>query len=245
MSEIKIDLPTYWVTIPSSQKQLLVRPFTRKEEKLLLIAAESKDQKTVVETVKQVINNCIVEGDGPLDLDKMPFFDVDFLFIFLRAKSIGETVELKLTCNNEVEGKLCGHTMPVTVDISNAKVVKDETIDKDIKLSQKFGVLMKYPTYALMKTLDDIDPLDQKTEIIVNSIEYVYDTDGKITKIGPEFSKKQMADLVDGLTEENYKKLERFVDNFPVFVVTLEKKCEKCGFEHKIDYSDFYDFFFY
>ena len=95
----KIDLPTYTVNLPSDNRELKVRPFTVKEEKLLLMAAESGKSADVIDTVKQVINNCIVKGS--FDVDKAPFFDVDFLFIFLRAKSIGEVVEVNLTCRSE------------------------------------------------------------------------------------------------------------------------------------------------
>jgi hypothetical protein len=239
----KIDVPTYWVTIPSTQKEIKVRPFSVKEEKLLLMAAESKDVHMIVDTVKQVINNCVIEGDA-FDMEKLPFFDVDFLFIFLRAKSIGETVELNLTCNNEVDGHKCGNVIPVSLDIANATIKRDESIDKDIRLDKNTGVIMKYPPYSLMKELESTGELDQKTEIITSSIDYIYDTKGSIYRIGPDFTKKEMKDFVESLTEVQYKKLERFVDNFPVFVVKLEEKCGKCGFEHKIDYTDFYDFFF-
>ena len=83
----KIDVPTYEIEIPSSKEKIKVRPFTVKEEKLLLMAMESKDVNEIVNTVKQIISNCII--NGKVDVDKIPFFDIDFLFIFLRAKSIG------------------------------------------------------------------------------------------------------------------------------------------------------------
>ena len=111
----KIELPAYDFTIPSSGKQIRVRPFTVKEEKMLLMAIESKAPSDIILTVKQVINNCILDGD--LDVDKMPFFDIDYLFIFLRAKSVGETVAVKLTCNNVVDDKPCGNEFMAEMDI--------------------------------------------------------------------------------------------------------------------------------
>ena len=101
----KIDVPTYDVTLPSSGKEIRIRPFLVKEEKLLLMAVESKDSENIIKTTKQVINNCIVSGD--IDLDKIPFFDVDYLFIALRAKSIGEKIEVNYRCNNNVGGQPC------------------------------------------------------------------------------------------------------------------------------------------
>ena len=102
----KISVPTYDLTIPSTKEKIKVRPFSVKEEKLLLIALESENMGEIASTVKQVINNCIIKGE--VDVDKLPFFDIDYMFIFLRAKSIGESVEVKMTCNNVVDGEKCG-----------------------------------------------------------------------------------------------------------------------------------------
>mgnify|MGYP003346924933 CR=1 FL=1 len=107
----KIDVPTYEYKIPSSGKTIKVRPFSVKEEKLLLMAAESDKYDEVVATVKQVINNCII--DGEFNVDKAPFFDIDFMFIFLRGKSIGELIDIKMTCHNVVKKKTCGNIFQI------------------------------------------------------------------------------------------------------------------------------------
>jgi hypothetical protein len=122
----KIELPAYEFTVPSTEKIIRVRPFTVREEKLLLLAIESKVAAEVIVTVKQVINNCILDGD--IDVDKMPFFDIDYLFIFLRAKSVGDTVEVKLTCNNVVEDKVCGNQFMADMDIGKVELIKDDEL---------------------------------------------------------------------------------------------------------------------
>ena len=236
-----ISLPTYEVTIPSTGKTLNCRPFTVAEEKLLLMASESKDSKMVIDTVRQVIKNCILEGE--FDFEKSPFFDVDYLFIFLRAKSIGETVEVQLTCNHIVEGAPCGHRMPVALDISKCSIVKDDTLSNDIKLDTKNGVKMKYPSYSLMKHIENKKGVDVKTETIVSSIYYIYDGKGN-TFSSKDMTREKMKAFIEGLTEEKYKKLENWIDNFPFFLLEVNKTCDKCGFEHKLRYSDFLDFFF-
>ena len=101
----KITVPTYELTIPSSQQKIKVRPFSVKEEKMLLMALEAENMVDIANSVKQVINNCIISGE--VDVDKLPFFDIDYMFIFLRAKSGGESVEVKMTCNNIVDGNKC------------------------------------------------------------------------------------------------------------------------------------------
>ena len=237
----KIDLPTYTVNLPSDNRELKVRPFTVKEEKLLLMAAESGKSADVIDTVKQVINNCIVKGS--FDVDKAPFFDVDFLFIFLRAKSIGEVVEVNLTCNNTLDdGRRCGHTFPTGMDIQNYELMRNEDITDTIKLTDSSGVKMKYPNYALVKKLDDIPESERKIKVVINSIEHIYDKKGVYSS--KDYSTKELQDFVEGLTEAHYKKLENFIDNFPTMVVRLKADCPKCGYHHEVRYSDFLDFFY-
>ena len=215
--------------------------FRSKEEKLLLMAAESGKSADVIDTVKQVINNCIVKGS--FDVDKAPFFDVDFLFIFLRAKSIGEVVEVNLTCNNTLDdGRRCGHTFPTGMDIQNYELMRNEDITDTIKLTDSSGVKMKYPNYALVKKLDDIPESERKIKVVINSIEHIYDKKGVYSS--KDYSTKELQDFVEGLTEAHYKKLENFIDNFPTMVVRLKADCPKCGYHHEVRYSDFLDFFY-
>ena len=163
------------------------------------------------------------------------------MFVFLRAKSIGDSIEVNLTCNNEVDGKVCGNIFPSMMNISNCEIEKNESIPDDIKLSAQQGVKMKYPSYNQMKHIEAGNEIDQKTNAIVNSIDYIYDKDGVYS--WKDYSKEELKDFVEGLTEENYRKLQDFVDNFPKFVVKMEATCDKCGFHHNVRYSDFYDFF--
>jgi len=236
----KIDVPTYEIEIPSNKEKIKVRPFNVKEEKLLLMAMESKDVNEIVNTVKQIINNCIITGK--VEIDKLPFFDIDFLFIFLRAKSIGEAVEVNLTCNNVLDdGNTCGNFFPAMMDIAKCEVVYPEKISDDIKLNEKQGVKMRYPNYAAMKRVEFGNEVDEKTNTIVNAIDYIYDAKGMYS--WKDYSKEELKEFVETLTEENYNKMMEFVDNFPTFVVKMEADCNKCGYHHNVRYTDFYDFF--
>lgn len=239
----KIDLPTYEIKLPSSGKTITIRPFVVKEEKLLLMAVESDDDEFIIDTTKQIINNCIVKGD--VNVDKLPFFDVDYLFIALRAKSVGESIDIKFTCNNtKDDGEKCGNVFPAKIDVSNCVVEKDESISLDVRLTPKISVRMKYPSYSMMRTLmGDFSesPMDVKNDIIVNSIEYLVDGDNVISM--KDITKEELYEFIEGLTQEQYKKLERFVDNFPSFLITAEATCDACGFHHKLRYKDFSSFF--
>jgi len=235
----KIDVPTYDVTLPSTKEKITVRPFTVKEEKLLLMAMESKDNDEIIKTVKQIITNCLI--GGKLEFNKLPFFDIDFLFIFLRAKSIGEKVEVSLTCNNIVDGKKCGNVFETDMDIAKCEIEEKEGISPDIKLNEKQGIKMRYPNYSSMKYAESGNPIDLKTNVIVNSIDSIYDAKGVYS--WKDYSKEELKEFVESLTEENYNKLQEFVDNFPTFAVKLEATCNKCGFHHNVRYTDFFDFF--
>lgn len=236
----KIDLPTYQIKIPSSGKEITIRPFLVKEEKLLLIALESGDEYEIINTTKQVINNCIV--DNVVNVESLPFFDVDYLLIVLRAKSVGESIEIKFNCNNEVNDELCGAVFPANIDISNCEIVQNPDIKKDIRLSGNILVKMKYPTYSAMKQImTDEDEITRKVKLISNSIEMVQDKDKVYT--AKDFSKDELISFIEGLTQDQFKKLELFVDNFPTFEVTSEAICSKCGFNHKLRYNEFTSFF--
>lgn len=241
MSLPKIDLPIYELTIPSTKETVSVRPFTVKEEKLLLMAVESKNIKDISSTVKQVINNCIVEGK--VDLDKLPFFDIDYMFIFLRAKSIGEKQEIRLTCKNMVEDHECNNVFPAVVDMGKVEILSDPNITNDIKLSDKKGVQMKYPNYSAIKQIDTAtNDIDKKTALIVACIQYIYDE--KATYSAKDYTTEEITQFVEELTEAQYKQLEEYVDNFPTFAAIVDATCDKCGFEHHVRYTDFLDFFY-
>jgi len=236
----KIDLPVYNVKLPSNGKEIAIRPFLVKEEKLLLMAIESGDDSEIINVTKQVINNCII-SEG-INIETLPFFDMDYLFIALRAKSVGESIEIKFTCNNEVDGNRCAAIFPATIDIANCEVVSNPNISKDIKISGTMMIKMKYPTYTAMKTIMDNDnDLNKKIRIISSSIEMIQDKDKIYTT--KDLTKDELISFVENLTNEQYKKLENFVDNFPSFVITSEAKCTKCGFDHKLRYNEFTSFF--
>lgn len=236
----KIELPTYTIKLPSNGKEITIRPFLVKEEKLLLIAAQSKDENEIINATKQVINNCVIEGD--VNVDTLPFFDIDYIFISLRAKSIGETVSVNFTCNNLVDDVPCNNRFVANIDMAKSEIVKADNISDDISLSGTLKIKMKYPTYSVMKTLNDDDiNLEKKIKIITSSISQIIDKDKVYTS--KDFTPDEVKTFIEGLTQDQFAKLENYVDNFPSFVVNAEATCSKCGYEHKIKYDNFTTFF--
>ena len=239
MSLPKVDVPIYEITLPSDKRTVKIRPFLVKEEKLLLMAVESNDNANIIKTTKQVINNCLLE---PIDVEKLPFFDVDYLFIALRAKSIGEKIEVSYTCNNDVENGKCGGNFQTEIDISNCEIEKDESIDTTIKLSDTITMKMKYPSYDIMKLIMGNETIiEKKIRVIMSCVERIVSGDKIFTQ--KDFTKEELKDFLENLTQDQYKKLEYFVDNFPTFYVKASGICHKCGFNHEIKYQDYARFF--
>lgn len=236
----KIDVPTYDLKIPSSGKEIKIRPFLVKEEKMLLIAAESKDDNEIIRTTKQVINNCVVSGE--VNVEKLPFFDIDYLFIALRAKSIGDTVDVKFRCNAITDEGTCGNTFDAKIDIANVEVVKDETVTKDIVLDGKTKIKMKYPSYVVMKQIaEEKIPIEKKIIVMVHSIDQIIEN-GKVYT-SKDFTPMELKAYIESMTQEQFRKLENFIDKLPNFVITADAQCDSCGFQHKLRYDDFSSFF--
>jgi hypothetical protein len=236
----KIDLPIYELTLPSTGKEINIRPFTVKEEKILLMAADSNDENYIINTTKQVINSCLLTED--INIDKLPFFDIDYIFIALRAKSIGESVEMQFVCNNVIEDEPCKNVFYADIDISKATVDIDEDIKTTIQLSNKLSVKMRYPSYSVMKTLGgDMSVIERKILLIVSCIDQIIE-DEKVHSY-KDYSREDLASFIEGLLEEQFLKLCQFVENFPSFSVKLTAKCPKCSFDHFIKYDDFTSFF--
>lgn len=239
----QLTTPIYTVNLPSSGNEIRVRPFLVKEEKLLLMAAESKDTSEVINTTKQIVSNCLVDGAGVANVDQMPFFDVDYLFLTLRAKSISENIDVNFTCNNTKDGKKCGAVFPVSLDISKSSITRDENLKDEIFLTEKVGVKMKYPKYSAMKKIvSDETALDKRIRVIQACIDYLFDD--KQTYPAREMSKEEMDGFIEGLTTAQLDKLGDWVAKLPELAIKVERECPSCGFNHKIVYKDFTSFFF-
>jgi hypothetical protein len=229
-----IEYPIIKLPVPSKGITVKARPFTVKEEKLLLIAATGKDQSDIIQTTQQVIKNCLLEE---LDVDTLPFFDIDLMFITLRSKSVSEKIEMEFRCKHDIGEKVCGSVFPVILDLSETNLTR-KTINPKIELSSKLGLKMKYPTYAEMKRVSN---LNDEIELILACIEYIYtDTNVYTSK---DYTKEQYREFIEKLTTDQYSKISDWTSNFPTFQIRTESVCPSCGFNHQIKYSDFTSFF--
>jgi len=236
----KIDVPTYEIDLPISKKKIRYRPFLVKEQKNLLMSMESTDTNTVQQGIKDILNNCTLTEN--IDLERLPIIDIEYYFLNLRAKSVGEIVESRYRCNNIVNDQECGNIMEKNIDLTKIEVEMDETIDPEIKLTDKISIKLKYPEFGIVKdSLQYESVTDITFNMIAESIEWIYD--GEKFYPGHEAQPGEMMEFVEGMNQEQYTKVEKFFENLPKLKEVLEMDCSKCGFHHKIDVEGLESFF--
>ena len=245
MSLPKIDVPIYTTTLVSTGKKIQYRAFTVKEEKLFLMANEVEDLEQSITTIKQVLTNCVVTPN--FDVDSLPLFDIEYLFLRLRAVSVGEVVNLKYKCNNiipatkEEEEKRCNAVVDIDVNLMDIKPEADDDHDKKIMISENMGIVMKYPTMSLLdvdKTQTDIESV---IEIAIKCIDYIYDKDQ--IYYAKDSTKEELLEFVENLQTKDLEKIKMFFDTMPKMKRSLDFRCRKCGHEEKIHMEGIQSFF--
>ena len=243
----KIDTPMYNLKLPSDEKQSVnYRPFLVKEEKILLTAMEGAKalkgeefQRVVRETILRIIGNCT---EGKIDGNKLPAFDVDYLFLNIRAKSRGELIEPSFTCNQEVGGKLCGNIDKYPIRIDEIKIDFPDKDYSKIMVKEDIGIQLKYLSTEEVKVHDDEnDPIEKMFKIIVDSIDYVFDSENVYK--GKETAKAEMVKFVESLTEDAFDNIKEFFGNLPTLRHKVDYKCTKCGHKEPVLLEGLEDFF--
>ena len=236
----KIDVPIYEIELPVSKKKIKYRPFLVKEQRNLLMAMESSEASTIQQSVRDILYNCtLTEG---IDIEKLPIIDVEYYFINLRAKSVGEVIESRYRCNNEVDEVECGNIMEKEINLLEIKVQSNDEVSPEIQLDSKLSIKLKYPEFSVIKDSLRYDNINEVTfNMIANSIEYIYG--GEQFYYGHEAQPNEMLEFVEGMNQEQFAKVENFFNNLPKLKETLDITCSKCGFQHKIDVEGLESFF--
>lgn len=243
----KIETPRYKLEIPSSKERVEYRPFLVKEEKILLTAMESardlhgnEFEEQVRDVVVRIISNCT---EGKVDANKLPAFDVDYLFLNIRAKSRGEEIHPSYTCRapNE-DGGQCGHVNEFMIPLSDITVEFPDDANSKVMVTDDIGIQFKYMTTEEMKVHNkEKNEVEKMFRIIVDSIDYIFDAD-KMYKAS-ETPKRELMDFVEQLNEEVFEKVRLFFAQQPVLKHTFEYKCEKCGYKEDVTLEGLEDFF--
>jgi len=241
MSLPKPDLPYYSTTIPSTGESVKFRPFLVKEEKILLLALESGDNDEILNATVQIIQNCL--GDSAV-VDKLTSYDVEYLFLKIRQKSIGETTTLRFRHKNNTNrnGDKCKHVQEVVVELEEVEVLGDPK-PIDIKLTEKMGMKMRYPTFLEAKVFNkqEGDMIEKIIRTVAGCIEMIWDDDQLY--YAKDSTIDERVEFLENLNKEQFKDVEKFFRNIPRLHKSIEYKCDKCSEITKYELEGLNSFF--
>ena len=211
----KISTPTYELTIPSSGKTINYRPFLVKEEKILIIAMESQSDKEITRAVKNVLASCILTKG--IKLDDLSTFDIEYLFLNIRGKSVGETVEVLVTCPDDNETKV-----PVQVNLDEIEVTTNADHQRDIQLDGSLSMRMKYPSMGeFIKSNFSVDmKVNDTFDLVCSCIEQVYSEEESWA--AADCTKKEMNEFLEQLNTTQFQKIEKFFETMPKLSHTIK-----------------------
>ena len=207
-----INTPTYELTVPSTKDTLVYRPFLVKEEKILLMAMEEENEAQLNRALKQVVNNCTFQK---VKVDKLPLFDLEYIFLRIRAKSVGEVAKLSILCEDDGETYV-----PIEIDLETINVEFQKDHDTKIEITDEIGIVMSYPTFEYLDFNVESSDINKLFDIIANSIHQIYE--GETVHERTDFNKKELKTFLESLTSEQFQKVQNFFETMPRLRHTLE-----------------------
>ena len=234
----KIATPTYELELPSTGKSVNYRPFLVKEEKVLVLALESEDNKQITTAIKTVLKNCVLTKG--IKVEHLPTFDIEFLFLNIRGKSVGEEIEVNITCPDDGETQV-----PVTIYLDDIEVQKDENHTSKIKLDDSIMMEMKYPSLDqfIKSNFDftDQNSMDQSFELIAASIDKIY-TEEEVWATA-DCTKKEVKEFLDSMNSSQFKAIESFFETMHKLSHTIKVTNPKTKVESDVVLEGLASFF--
>ncbi len=236
----KISTPTYELVLPSTGKKIKYRPFLVREEKVLILALESQDVRQITNAIKATLKECIMTRG--VKVDDLPTFDIEYIFLNVRGKSVGEAIELVVTCPDDEET-----TVPVKVYIDEIKITKDKKHKQEINLDGNLKLKMKYPSLnEFIKNNFDFDDNDsssvqQSFDIVASCIDMVYDSDE--VWAASDCTKKELTEWVETLNSKQFKQIEEFFTTMPKLSHTMKVTNPKTKVESEVTLEGLANFF--
>ena len=234
----KIATPTYELELPSTEETIKFRPFLVKEEKLLVLALESEDTKQITTAIKNVIKNCILTKG--VKVETLPTFDIEYLFLNIRGKSVGEVLDVNIICPDDGETEV-----EVKIDLDEIKVKKNDDHKKQIKLDDSIMMEMKYPSLEqFVKNnfdLNDKNAMDQSFELIASCIDKIYSEDEVWAT--EDCTKKELNEFLEQMNSSQFKDIEKFFETMPKLSHELKVKNPKTKKESEVVLEGLASFF--
>ena len=233
----KMSVPRYTVELPSTGEKLNMRPYLVKEEKVLMIALESNDPVQISEAVRSIIQTCYELKS----LDNLTVFDVEMLFLQLRAKSVGEEMKIQVKCKSAE----CETMNPLSINIDDIKVYKPESSDGTILFGDEngIGIKMKYPTADIIRKInpENIESVEGVMDLIVDCIESIFDNDNVYNAKNEK--RTDLVEFIEGLNSEQFKLVQAFFQDSPSVSYYSEFTCVKCKLENEVELKGLNSFF--
>jgi len=233
-----ISTPTYDLEIPSTKQAIKYRPFLVKEEKVLIIAMESEDTKQIANAVKEVLSNCI-KTKG-IKVENLSTFDIEYLFLNVRGKSVGENVDVLITCPDDETTKV-----PKSIALDEIKVFIDPNHTRDIKLDEKLSLRMRYPSLnEFIKSNFDSNvsiSIEDTFDLICDCIEQVFNEEESWS--ATECTSKELKEFIESLTSKQFKDVEKFFESMPKLSYTIKVKNPNTNIESEVVLEGLSSFF--
>jgi superfamily II RNA helicase len=235
----KLSHPSYEVKIPSNKKIYKFRPYTVKEQKILLMMQDSDSIEDLTRCITDLIESCSLT---PISTDELTYFDIEYLFLKIRSKSVGESSTVSYKCNNQIDGELCNTVNELEISLDDVEVSFENSIPGEIKLTEDIFIKLKYPNAKSAKALElynvtkDIDYL---TEAINEDLESIMDSE----KIYDDFTQEELKEFLNSLDLTVFKNILQFYINTPRLTKNVQFKCRKCNYSETIILSGLSDFF--
>lgn len=233
----KPPVPTYELTVPSTGKTIKYRPFLVKEEKVLLIAMESEDEKMIRDAVIDILKNCVLTRG--VKVEQFAMFDIEYIFLKIRSKSVGERVEMNLLCKDDNETRV-----NYELDLESVQVNFPEGHDKKIMLSESEGIIMKYPGFEqFIKTqiLQKNPSTEEVFEIVIDCVNQIFSGD-EVWEASTT-SKKEISEYIEGLTTAQFEKIQKFFITMPKLSHNITIKNPNTGVESEYEIEGLVNFF--
>ena len=232
----KLTTPTYELEVPSTDEKIKYRPFLVKEEKILLIAMESEDNAQIIQSVKDIVSQCTFEK---LNVSTMPMFDVEFIFLNIRSKSVGEVSKLKILCPDDKKTYAA-----VDVDLSKVSVQVGDDHTNKIALTDDMGIIMTYPTIDsfLESGIENITA-NNMLDVIGSCILQIYEQKGEKVYEAKDQTKKELTEFIESMNSAQFKKLQEFFDTMPKLKHDIKVKNPKTKKESTVTLNGLNDFF--
>ena len=235
----KINTPTYELTLPSNNKKIKYRPFLVREEKILILALESSDAKQISSYIVEIMSDCIETKN--VDITKLPSFDIEYLFLNIRAKSVGETVDVIITCPDDNKT-----TVEATINIDDIKVKKTKGHKNVVKLDDTYSMKLKYPSMqqfidANFDSEQEINSVSQSLQMLSTCIDMIYDNEESWD--AADSTPEELNEFIEQLNTKQFKEVETFFETMPKLEHIVEVTNPKTGKASKVKLEGLASFF--